>query len=169
MPNRGPRFPCRRAASRLLPAACGYRRWSCFAVTRCLSLVAQDSSYSACPLVPSARTRCATRPVDLYSSAAPLPRLRSISVVPKPRRRGAITGGPPLSAQSRVSLVGRYSSSGSMIFQLIPTWPPSLLRAPYLTAFVVSSWSTSARLTVVRNGRTTGGPDRVTFVPSASR
>jgi hypothetical protein len=73
------------------------------------------------------------------SEPASCPRtMRSITLVPKPRRDGARTVGPPVSvhASRRCPSARRDHSS--------ETRPPRTERAPYLTALVASSWSTIA-------------------------
>ena len=56
---------------------------------------------------------------------------------PKPRRVGSLTGGPPLSRQSRLKRRG----SPSLTVHAIVTSPLSLERAPYFAALVESSCS----------------------------
>src|SRR5215471_10840779 len=55
-----------------------------------------------------------------------------ISRVPKPRRFGTVTGGPPLSRHSRFS-------QGSELDQPTDTLPPGRDKAPYFAALVASS------------------------------
>ena len=78
---------------------------------------------------------------DLHGAAYLTCESLSTNRLPKPRRRGSTTGGPPSSRQT----ISRYSGSSGFVFQLIWTLPVSLLNAPYLMAFVPSSWRASEK------------------------
>src|SRR6516164_1342026 len=65
------------------------------------------------------------------------------SEVPKPRRVGAATGGPPLSCHLNFSSLPLPSM---WIVHDAPTFPPALDNAPYLAALVASSCSASEKL-----------------------
>jgi hypothetical protein len=73
------------------------------------------------------------------------------SVVPKPSRVGGLGSGPPLSTQSNVSWP-------ETSVHAISIRPSEFERAPYFTAFVVSSWTTSARKTASSDGQSISSP-----------
>ena len=73
-------------------------------------------------------------------------------VVPKPRRDGGCTGGPPLSFQS-ITRLEPWSS-----FQAISTLPVESASAPYLAEFVIISWTTSASVANALGSSATSGP-----------
>ena len=82
-------------------------------------------------------------------------RPRSITRQPKPFRVGVVTGGPPFSCQRRIS---RLPSIVGLVIHSIRIDPPSFENAPYLTAFVASSWSAIQRARVAFGGRRTLSP-----------
>jgi hypothetical protein len=73
------------------------------------------------------------------------------SVVPNPSRVGGVGSGPPLSTQSSVSWP-------ETSVHAISIHPSGLERAPYFTAFVVSSWTTGARKTASSDGQSISPP-----------
>src|ERR1043165_6062957 len=87
-------------------------------------------------------------------AALALPHARSMSVAPKPALLGGVTVGPAYSRQVS-STLGLSSSTGT---QLILTRPPSLERAPYLTALVASSCSANANGTKSSGLKVVSGP-----------
>jgi hypothetical protein len=76
-------------------------------------------------------------------------------VVPKPMRWGGANRGPPRSCQRNSSLGSSPSSSTD---QRISSVPPGVESAPYLAAFVHSSWMTSAKPCVAFGVSRIGGP-----------
>jgi hypothetical protein len=90
-------------------------------------------------------------PVEACLAAQLLSTLAAITRVPKPRRVGALVGGPPSSHQWSPRPSGR-SSQNSV------TPPPGLESAPYLAALVTSSWSATAIDCAVEGGSETTGP-----------
>lgn len=79
---------------------------------------------------------------------------RSMSRVPKPRRVGASTAGPPRSRHSRSSV--RPAPSRSR--QTSESLPSSEESAPYLAALVASSFNAIVRLSAARALSVIGGP-----------
>ena len=87
---------------------------------------------------------------------------RSIIRDPKPRRSGALTGGPPESAQRKVTT----ACSGSLR-QVTETRPASVESEPYLVALVASSCRTSASPTRdLRRQHDLGSVERDPISPS---
>ena len=80
------------------------------------------------------------------------PRLSKL--VPNPVLAGVDTGGPPLSCQSRIIPSGDKT-------QEIATLPEATESAPYLTAFVLSSWRAMPRLTATPLGMRSSLPRAV--------
>ena len=88
---------------------------------------------------------------------------RSITVLPKPRRVGGFTGGPPCSDQSIV----RCPSASSAV--AISTRPMLSLSAPYLAELVIISWMTSAIVVNACGSISTSGPLMTTRSALAAR
>ena len=99
-----------------------------------------------------------TSPVGTNSIRAPKPRscakLRSISRVPKPRRVGGATGGPPLPVQHSF----RFSVDCRSTLQVSATVPEAFDRALCLTALVANSCSAIARSSAIRGETRRLGP-----------
>ncbi len=77
---------------------------------------------------------------------------RSSSFMPSPRRSGLTTGGPPSSRQ-------RMRRSPALPrSQVTSTRPPCALRAPYLAAFVASSWMAIATASASAGEKAMLGP-----------
>src|SRR3546814_3962064 len=87
-----------------------------------------------------------------------------IADMPKPRRVGVTTGGPPCSSQQSNSSPERCSTD-----QVTVTWPWGAVIAPYLAALVASSCSTSANDWVAAGFSSTNGPLMVTCSPSGPK
>ena len=77
--------------------------------------------------------------------------LRSMILLPNPRRFGRVSTGPPSSPHS--SLI-----TPSMCLHEISTRPSRRESAPCFTAFVTSSWNTRARWRAVSGYSSTSGP-----------
>src|SRR5208337_1456033 len=92
--------------------------------------------------------------------------MREITVEPKPRLAGAVTGGPPCSRQ----LITKVSSSPSSHSRLHPTSRrPSLLEsAPYLPALVASSCRAMPMVWAAEAEIKSGGPCSAIRVPVRS-
>ena len=81
---------------------------------------------------------------------------RSTARSPKPRRFGAVTGGPPLSAQKKENCA--LPSGRRTIFHSTDSLPLGAESAPYFVALVASSCIAMLKLVVQSGGSVTGGP-----------
>src|SRR5262249_56017276 len=77
------------------------------------------------------------------------------SIDPKPERVGGFTAGPPLSRHVKSTSVGL---TAGLATQEIATRPGSIDSAPYLAAFVTSSWNARASVIAVLELSQTVGP-----------